>query len=393
MSQARFFFAPADSHLASLVMPALLLCLVPRTANAVGVKLISPADGATLTDPFPELQWDVDPGECSGWEAHAEGDLVDGTPEQVQAAFGGNPIRAPCGHGWHLGGGGVSGSGVVKVPSPVKGPGTFRWRVHWVCMLPLRPTGSQVPGLQFVPVKGPREFFTEYRTFTIGQCAAKFTFMQGDIKVNGGPPYDIVTVENQPHRAPKEIHEGDTIETGQHSRAEITLQDHSVIRLVSETKVKFGHQGCGRPEDCGRPVSINLIRNNFWAKVFHMVSPSCVEERLEAELGVCGGELIKLPSGRQVYRVTLSDGGTYDLDEYDSEGKARCETGGGVRGSTMEASYDVATSTLRIRVNDGHGYIRSNDKEVELQAGFCSTAKAGEPPVAPYRCKPFFEWK
>jgi hypothetical protein len=350
MSQARTSRAPGDSRSALLGMLIVLVCLVPRTANAVGVTLISPADGLTLTDPFPELQWEVDPGECSGWFAHAEGDLVEGTPGQLEAAFGGNPIRAPCGHGWLLAGGGVSGSGVLKIRSYLKGPGTFRWRVHWMCMLPLRFTGSRVPGQFAVPAKGPREAFSEDRTFNIGQCTAKFSFMEGDVKINGQPAYDIVMVENQPHRAPKEIHEGDTIETGEHARVEVTFQDHSVVRMTGNARVKLsGKVMCAKAED--RKVSLQLLWGNFWAKFAHLIS------------------------GDAKFEIHTTN--------------AAC----GVRGSTVDVSHDGENATLRMRVDDGRGYIRSEDKEVELQAGFCSSAKAGEPPVAPYRCKPFFEWK
>jgi hypothetical protein len=186
----------------------------------------------------------------------------------------------------------------------------------------------------------------------IEPCIAKITFATGDIKFDGEPAYETIKVEGQPRRAYKDVQEGQTIETGDRTRVEVTLSDGSNIRIGPNSKVNFGSVLCGKAED--RKVNMLLRIGNIWAKFAHWLG------------------------GDAQFEVPTSS------------------LGSGVRGSVMEASAD-ASGLVTMRVDEGQGIFRGghgpSKKEVSLSAGFCSSAKRDEPPSAPYRCEPFFIWE
>jgi hypothetical protein len=114
------------------------------------------------------------------------------------------------------------------------------------------------------------------------QPAGKVTFAQGNVfraeKEEG--PYRRVS-ENS------DVFEGDFIKTEAESRAEARLNDRSVIRVGSESRVKI--QKATFKKDEQKEVSVKLVVGRFWAKVTKLFGESKFEvETPNAVAGVRG---------------------------------------------------------------------------------------------------------
>jgi hypothetical protein len=160
----------------------------------------------------------------------------------------------------------------------------------------------------------------------LAAAVMQVTFLEGPAAVAGS---------NQPLAVGSELHEGDTVQTGEGGRIEIALSSGSIIRLGEGTRLTLQ---AAQPQ---KTFSARLFAGNLWTKVHKLISGESFE--VETENGVAGVR------GTE-FRVEAAQGQPDLVRVYEGVvqvGESRVEPGGELRFRRGEkpaaAAFDAAS--------------------------------------------------